>query len=130
MLLMEVTNSSTAKDFIQVNVLVNRSNPNYIRPLKKKVNDVFKNAKNKNHKYGETKRWILRYDNGKLSGRIAAFTHSKYVNKGTDFKTGGIGFFDCVDDQSAANKLFDAAKQWLQSKGIEAMDGPINFGDR
>ena len=26
--------------------------------------------------------------------------------------------------------LFDACKKWLQSKGMEAMDGPINFGSR
>jgi hypothetical protein len=26
--------------------------------------------------------------------------------------------------------LFDTAKNWLQSKGMEAMDGPINFGER
>jgi hypothetical protein len=26
--------------------------------------------------------------------------------------------------------LFDACKHWLQEKGMEAMDGPINFGDR
>jgi hypothetical protein len=130
MQLIEVNNASTAKDFIRVNVLLNRSNPNYIRALDNEVNDVFDPSKNKNYKYGETKRWILKDSNGKLTGRIAAFTHSKYVNKGTGFATGGIGFFDCSDDQSAANKLFDAAKEWLQRKGMEAMDGPINFGDR
>ena len=130
MLLTEVNNSSTAKDFVQVNVLMNRSNPNYIRPLDNEVNDVFDPSKNKNYKYGEAKRWILKDSNGRLIGRIAAFTHSKYVNKETEFATGGIGFFDCSNDQSAANELFDAAKEWLQSKGMEAMDGPINFGDR
>lgn len=130
MQLIEVNNASTSKDFIQVNVLMNKNNSNYIRPLDNDVNDVFNPAKNKNYKYGETKRWILKDDNGKLPGRIAAFTHSKYINKGTDYATGGIGFFDCINDQPAANKLFDAAKEWLQSKGMEAMDGPINFGDR
>jgi hypothetical protein len=130
MRLIEVTNAATAADFIKVNVLMNQSNPNYIRPLDNEVNDVFNKEKNKNYKYGETKRWILKDDNGKLIGRIAAFTHSKYVNKGTEFPTGCVGFFDCINDQHAANKLFDAAKEWLQSKGMEAMDGPVNFGDR
>jgi hypothetical protein len=130
MRLIEVTNAATAADFIKANVLMNQSNPNYIRPLDNEVNDVFNKEKNKNYKYGETKRWILKDDNGKLVGRIAAFTHSKYVNKGTEFLTGCVGFFDCINDQHAANKLFDAAKEWLQSNGMEAMDGPVNFGDR
>jgi hypothetical protein len=83
-----VNNASTAKEFIQVNVLMNRSNPNYIRPLDNEVNDVFDPLKNKNYKYGETKRWILKDDNGKLIGRIAAFTHSKYINKGNRIPNG------------------------------------------
>src|SRR3954470_18793389 len=106
MQLIEVNNASTAKDFIKVNVLMNRSNPNYIRPLDNEVNDVFDSSKNKNYKYGETNRWILKDNNGKPIGRVAAFTHSKYINKGTDFATGCIGFFDCTNEQTAANKLF------------------------
>jgi len=94
------------------------------------VNDVFDPAKNKLFKYGEVSRWILKNDAGELIGRIAAFTNKKYINKGTEFSTGGVCFFDCINDQHAANTLFDIAKQWLAEKGMEAMDGPINFGDR
>ncbi len=43
---------------------------------------------------------------------------------------GGCGFFDCINDQQAANLLFDTARSWLAERGMEAMDGPINFGDR
>jgi hypothetical protein len=130
MQLVEVTDKHTAKDFLTVNALLNRSNPNYIRPLDNEVNDVFDPAKNKNYKYGETKRWVAIDDDGELIGRIAAFTNSKYINKGTEFATGGVGFFDCINDQPVADVLFETAKTWLQSKGMEAMDGPINFGDR
>lgn len=130
MQLIEVKNAATAADFIKVNVLMNKSNPNYIRPLDNEVNDTFDKNKNKHYKHGETKRWVLKDEKGKLIGRIAAFTHSKYVNKGTEFATGCVGFFDCINNQQAANKLFDVAKEWLQSKGMEAMDGPVNFGDR
>lgn len=130
MQLIEVNNLATAKDFIKVNVLMNKGNSNYIRPLDNEVNDVFNPAKNKAFKYGEINRWILKDDNNKLIGRIAAFTNTKYINSGTDFATGGVGFFDCIDDGKAAKILFDAAKNWLQSKGMGAMDGPINFGDR
>jgi hypothetical protein len=49
---------------------------------------------------------------------------------GFEQPTGGIGFFECIDNQNAANLLFDTAKEWLQTKGMEAMDGPINFGEK
>ena len=29
-----------------------------------------------------------------------------------------------------ANFIFDFCREWLQQKGMEAMDGPINFGER
>lgn len=130
MQVIEVNTPSLAKDFIMANVLMNRSNPLYIRPLDNEVNDVFNVNKNKNYQYGETRRWVLKDDNGAVIGRIAAFTNTKYVNHGTDFPTGGAGFFDCINNQAAANMLFDVAADWLRSKGMEAMDGPINFGDR
>lgn len=130
MQLIEVTNQSLAKDFIRVNVLINKDNPNYIRPLDKDIDDVFDPKKNKTFRFGKVVRWILRNDKGELIGRIAAFTNKKYKNRGDDVPLGGIGFFDCIKDQALANALFDTAKQWLQQQGIEAMDGPINFGER
>jgi hypothetical protein len=46
--------------------------------------------------------------------------------------TGGMGFFECIDSKEAAFMLFDTGKAWLlaQNKGIEAVDAPINFGER
>ena len=44
--------------------------------------------------------------------------------------TGGFGFFDCINDQETANFVFDFCKNWLQERGMKAMDGPINFGER
>ena len=130
MQVIEVNSAETVKDFLLVNAIMNSHNPAYIRPLDNEVMEVFDPAKNKAHKYGETKRWIAKDEQGNLIGRIAAFTNSKYLNKGTEFPTGCIGFFDSINDQALANVLFDTAKYWLQEKGMEAMDGPINFGDR
>ncbi len=130
MQLIEVTDSQLAKDFIRVNILLNKDNPAYIFPLEKDVYEVFDPKKNKTFRFGEVARWILKDGNGKLIGRIAAFNNKKYKNKGDDVPVGGVGFFDCSNDQAAADMLFDVAKHWLMQKGIEAMDGPINFGER
>jgi hypothetical protein len=130
MQLLEVNSRQLEKEFIRANVEINKTNPNYIRPLDKDVLDVFDPRKNKAFRFGEATRWILKDDKGKLVGRIAAFTNKKYRNKGDDLPVGGIGFFDCIHDQHAADMLFDTARHWLAKKGMEAMDGPINFGER
>ncbi|HVZ26810.1 MAG TPA: hypothetical protein VG842_12180, partial [Sediminibacterium sp.] len=87
----EVINGTTAaQEFLIVPVRMNRENPHFIRALDNEVNDVFDPAKNKTYQYGETKRWIAKNEAGQLIGRIAAFTNTKYVNKGTEFPVGGV----------------------------------------
>ena len=130
MQLIEVISAQQASEFIRVNVELNKSNPNYIRPLDKDINEVFDPKKNKTFRHGEVNRWIAKNAQGQLIGRIAAFTNKKYKNKGDDVPVGGVGFFDCVNDQQVADALFDVAKHWLLQRGMEAMDGPINFGER
>jgi hypothetical protein len=128
--LIEVSTPALAKEFIQVAVVLYKNNPNWIRPLDKDINDTFDPKKNKAFRFGEVTRWILKSGEGKLIGRIAAFVNKKYKSKGDEQPTGGIGFFECIDNQDAADMLFDVAKHWLLQKGMEAMDGPINFGER
>lgn len=130
MQLIEVIRPEQAREFIRVNIELNQSHPNYIRPLDKDINDVFDLKKNKTFRHGECARWIAKDDQGKLVGRIAAFVNKKYKNKGDDVPVGGMGFFDCINDQRVADMLFDVAKHWLLQRGMEAMDGPINFGER
>ncbi len=125
-----VSDSSTAKQFLQVAWEIYKKDPNWIRPLDKDINEVFDTNKNKAFRFGEAIRWVLKDDAGKLIGRIAAFTNKKYKNKGDEVPVGGIGFFECINDQEAADLLLENAKFWLIKKGMEAMDGPINFGER
>ena len=130
MQLIEVTDDKMAREFLQVNVDLNRSNPNYIRPLDKDIDEVFDPKKNKTFRFGEVIRWILKDKENRAIGRIAAFINKRYKNKGDDVPVGGIGFFDCINSQAAADMLFDVSKHWLLQKGMQAMDGPINFGER
>jgi GNAT superfamily N-acetyltransferase len=62
---------------------------------------------------------------GKTVGRIAAI-ENKGHNEFHQDQTGFYGFFESVEDQSVANALFDAAKTWLQKRGLNKMMGPMN----
>jgi hypothetical protein len=125
-----VLTPSDERRFLKVPVTLYASDPHWVRPLNKDILDVFNPAKNKTFRFGEVARWILVDSTGSDVGRIAAFTNSKYKNKGDEISVGGIGFFECVQDQQAANLLFDTARHWLTERGMQAMDGPINFGER
>ncbi|GHN00851.1 hypothetical protein WSM22_23400 [Cytophagales bacterium WSM2-2] len=130
MKLTEVITPDDRKEFLQLPLRLYRNYPKWIRPLDKDVESAFDSEKNKSFRHGECIRWILKNDDGTTIGRVAAFVDNKIVNKGNDQPTGGMGFFECIEDKAAAFLLFDQCKQWLQSKGMEAMDGPVNFGSR
>ncbi len=128
--IVEVTDKKTASEFLRFPVRLYKDEKTWIRPLDKDINGVFDPKTNKTFRSGECIRWIVQDEEGRTIGRIAAFINKKTVNKDNDQPTGGVGFFECIDDQEVANLLFDTGKNWLQEHGMEAMDGPINFGDR
>ncbi len=130
MQIIEATSAAIIELFLKLPEQLYKDDPNWIQPLDKDIKQVFDPTKNKTFRSGEINRWILEDDKGKTIGRIAAFTNKKYKNKGDDVAVGGIGFFECINNQAAADLLFNTAKDWLQLKGMEAMDGPINFGER
>ncbi len=124
-----VTTPTTEAAFYNLPKTIYKNDTNWIQPLLHDVKQVFDEKKNKSFKFGKVQRWILQENNITI-GRIAAFVNNKYKNKGDDVPVGGMGFFECIDNQNAANLLFDTAKNWLQEQGMQAMDGPINFGER
>jgi hypothetical protein len=130
MSVIEVADKKTAREFLLLAIRIYKNQPAWIRPLDKDIEAVFDPKANKAFRHGTCKRWILQDDSGTTIGRIAAFVNKKTVNKGNDQPTGGIGFFECIEDEAAAFRLFDTGKEWLQEQGMEAMDGPINFGER
>lgn len=128
MKLIEVNDKTTRKQFHKLPRIIYKNDPNFACPLEGMVEDIFNPEKNKTFKHGKAIRWILIGDNGKLLGRIAAFINYNTA-KTYEQPTGGCGFFECVDNQEAANLLFKAAADWNKLNGMEAMDGPINFGE-
>ncbi|MCC5944112.1 MAG: hypothetical protein JJT94_04205 [Bernardetiaceae bacterium] len=128
--LIEVKNKAHAKAFLQLPVRLYKDNPFWIRPLDNDIEAVFDPKKNSFFSHGECTRWILQNAQGITVGRVAAFINQDTVHKDNKQPTGGMGFFECINDQDVAFKLFDTAKKWLEERNIEAMDGPINFGDR
>lgn len=130
MTIVEVSTPAHKRAFVKVAVDIYKNHDNWIRPLDKDIEAVFDKKKNKTFRHGECTRWLLLDENKKPIGRVAAFINKKTVDKDNEQPTGGMGFFECIDDKEAAFLLFDTCKEWLKARDIEAMDGPVNFGER
>lgn len=126
--LTEVSDKKTRRSFCDVMRILYKNDINFICPLDDTIEGIFDPQRNIFFTHGEATRWIMKNEKGELVGRVAAFINTK---KAYTFNqpTGGMGFFECINDKEAAFVLFDTCKEWLQARGMEAMDGPINFGE-
>ncbi len=125
----EVTSGKQKKEFLEMARRIYKGNRYWVQPLDSDIESVFDPSKNRLFNGGEAVRWIARDQKGEVAGRIAAFYNVDQAAE-EEQPTGGCGFFEAIDDQDLANILFDAARGWLAARGMEAMDGPVNFGTR
>ena len=128
MQIVKVSNSETIAAFHDFHKKLSDEYKFWIPHLKQDIEKIFNPKKNVLLKNGVAERWILKR-NGEVVGRIAAFINPKTKNS-FDQATGGVGFFDCINDQASADLLLDTARKWLEQQGMEAMDGSVNFGEK
>jgi hypothetical protein len=126
--IIEVTTKKSEQDFLNVPRLLYKNDPFWVCPLDKEVKSIFNPKENSFFKHGEAIRWVLKNSEGELIGRVAAFINGEKAYKYQQ-PTGGMGFFECINDRKAAFRLFDECRNWLSQRGMEAMDGPVNFGE-
>jgi len=126
MKIIEVNSPKSIKSFHQLPYTIYKNDKNWIPHLKQDIEKVFNPKQNKAHAKGSIVRWILKDDKKQTIGRVAAFVS----NKKSKDKNAGVGFFECIDDITASNLLFDTAKKWLSKHDVKHMDGPINFGEK
>lgn len=122
--IIKVESTKDLMTFIKFPWKIYKNNPYWVPPLiydKKKILDK---KKNPFFEHADMEMYLAVKD-GELAGRIAAIKndlHNQYHND----KVGFFGFFECINNQEVANKLFDSARNWLKSKGLDSMRGPAN----
>jgi hypothetical protein len=128
MKLTEVKTKREKKEFIDFPKELYKDDPCFVCQLDSGIESIFDQIKNHTFKHGDAIRWILKDGNNNTIGRIAAFIDNVRSSANRQ-PTGGIGFFEVIDNKEAAFILFNKALEWHASHGMEAIDGPINFGE-
>jgi GNAT superfamily N-acetyltransferase len=125
----EVRSKQDWKDFHRVPHIVYKEDPNWIAPLQGDIEAVFDPKVNDTFKDGEAACWVLRDNNGQLVGRVAGFMDYAR-NKIQEHPIGGLGFFECIENETYAFALFEKVREWVEARGATVLDGPVNFGER
>ncbi len=124
----EVVTPSEVEEWLHLDREIYKSCPYWVCPLDDDIEKVFDPKRNHLFDGGEATRWVALDESGEVVGRIAAFYNREQAKITQNM--GCCGFFEAIDSQEVANLLFDAACKWLSERGLEGMDGPVNFGSR
>jgi len=120
----KVANETDKIKFIKFPWKIYKNNPNWVPPL---IFDVRNNLDTKKNPFFQHSRMelYLAYKGTEIVGRIAAIANDNH-NKFQEDKVGFWGYFECINDKEVSKSLFDSAKEFLLSQGLDTMRGPIS----
>ncbi len=119
-----VQSSRDVRRFIKFQWVPYKDNPVWVPPLLMDRRKLIDKKKNPFYKHADAEFFLAERD-GEVVGRIGAILNHNH-NKQHNENIGFFGFFECIEDQAVAFALFDAAKNWLSAKGVDAIRGPAS----
>lgn len=111
-------------EFIDFIWKLHKGDPNWIPPLRMNQEELVNFRRHPFYENAKCQTFLVKKD-GQVSGRIAAIVNHGH-NQRYGEKRGFFGFFDCIDDQEAANLLFKEACSYLKTEGMTDARGPCN----
>jgi GNAT superfamily N-acetyltransferase len=93
--------------------------------LRRDVEALLSRSKNPFFEHADAEYFLAERD-GAVVGRIAAISNRLHNETHGD-RVGFFGFFECIDDQTVADALFQAAGDWCRALGHDTLRGPASF---
>lgn len=120
----EVTAKADLERFIRLPWLLYRQDPAWVPPLLSERRHYLDRARNPYFKSAKVALWIAQRD-GVTVGRIAAQINAHHIARYP--QEGQFGLIEAIDDDAIFAALFDTAMQWLRSRGMTRLIGPVNL---
>ncbi len=124
-----VSNKDDFKAFIDLAYRLNRSDPNWVPPLRSEVVELLTPGKNPFHEHATMQLFLARRGDA-VVGRISAhYDHLALTQppaQGMGAGTGNWGLFE-ADDEAAARALIAAAEHWLRGQGMTRVLAPMSL---
>jgi hypothetical protein len=70
--------------------------------------------------------FYMAFKDGRLAGTICC-ADDQVTNSARGLKDCMIGFFECIEDQEVAQAMFDRARSWANTHGLDSLYGPFNL---
>lgn len=112
------------RDFLDVVDYIYQGDPNYVRPLDMDLNQrLGPHNPFFDHADGAL---FTAHRNGWCVGRCTAQIDYAHLARHHD-DVGFFGFFDTIDDEEISSALLGAASDWLRTRGMKKIRGPISL---
>lgn len=118
----DTSNKKQVKEFVQFPYHLYKDEPLWVPPL---FTDAYLPLNRKKHPFFDHSvgDFFLAKRDERVVGRIAALINQPF-NEYHNTKKAQFYFFDCEDDQEAADALFGAAIDWAKERGMDTIIGP------
>lgn len=126
--IIEVTTDKHRKMFAKLPFDIYKGNKYWLPPIIKSEIANITPELNPFFNKCEAKFWIAVDEKNNVLGRIGAIVPHEYIKK-TGEKIGRITRPEFFDNAEAVNKLFFTAEQWLKSKSMIGVSGPLGFSN-
>jgi GNAT superfamily N-acetyltransferase len=120
-----VTTRRDLRAFVQFPWRVYRDDPNWVPPLISDRIEYLDPVKGLFYRHADVALFLARQSRA-VVGTIAAFVDHRLIEHVGE-PAGGFGFFEVIEDYTVAERLLDAAGEWLRARDIPLMRGPTSF---
>jgi len=124
-----VSGKADLKAFVDLPWAIYANDPNWVPPLKDEMYGLLTPGKNPFHEHAEHQYFLARRGDevtGRVSAHIDQLALTMPAEQGMGPGTGNFGLFEAKDAATAA-ALIKAAEDWLRSKGMTKVLGPISL---
>ncbi len=121
----EVQSPKDLKKFVRFPFSLYKNNEYWIPPLIKEELSTLRSDKNPSFDHCEAV-YYLAYKNNKIAGRISGIINRRFIELWKK-KYARFCWLDFIDNEEISAALLKKVELWAQSKGMEALLGPMGF---
>ena len=124
-----VTGKSDLNAFIDLAYRLNRSDPNWVPPLRNEVTELLTKGKNPFFDHADVQLFLARRDGqvvGRISAHIDRLATAMDPAQGMGPGTGNWGLLE-AEDEAVAAALIARAEQWLRDQGMNRVLAPLSM---
>jgi hypothetical protein len=121
----DTTSKLQVEDFVKFPFSLYQDIPQWVPPILLDIRIMLNKEKHPFYEHSEAEFFVAKED-GKLVARIGLLENKPY-NIYHSKKQASFYLFECVDDHSVANKLFEFSFDWVKKRKLNKLVGPKGF---